>query len=286
MQAKKNRQYVYVFISVGTISFVLSIVFALYKSNFFSKRTYYSFFLDSAAGLSSRPIVSFKGVEVGRVSSFKLKEKVKVNFFILNKYNRYLQKEEVLSFKRNPLTGDIIEVEVIPILNPEIVYPKGFTNEFVTLEGVKGDIVETENGVYSQGVDRLVGNVGRLVLDIKSNNLIEKLNLTLENTNKFGAAINKILDNDPRDVEVASDEIVKSLTEVKTLISGLNKTNQKLYSVLVEVEKNKNKIGGILNHGETTLIQGQQLIEGVKSNSFLSPFIDDTKDLKENVFME
>lgn len=287
MQAKKNRRYVYTFIFIGLFSLVSSIVFTLFQSNFFSKKSFYGFKLKSAAGLSSRPVVSFKGVEIGRVSSFKLGKEILVKFFIYEEFEKFLSKNEVLSFKRNPLTGDVIEVELIPVLNPNEVYPNGLKNVFVTVEDEEFTNIKTENGSHSQGVDRLVGSVGKLVSKVESNNLIEKINTTLENTNKLGEAVNKFVENNSNDQPFETKDLVKSLSELKDLVHGLNKTNQKLYSVLNEVEKNKDKIGGILSHGENTLIQGQQIIEGVKGSTLLSPLIKiPPKDLKDNVFLE
>ena len=102
-------------------------------------------------------------MEIGRVSSFKLGKEIVVKFFIYDEFERFLSKNEVLSFKRNPLTGDVIEVELIPVLNPNNVYPNGLKKVFVTVEDEEFTNIKTEDGSHSQGVDRLVGSVGKLV---------------------------------------------------------------------------------------------------------------------------
>tara|TARA_B100000925_G_C22009476_1_gene475463 strand:- start:1556 stop:2419 length:864 start_codon:yes stop_codon:yes gene_type:complete len=287
MQANKNRRYVYLFISAGVLSLVFSISFALYQSNFFAKRSYYTFVTNSAAGLSSRPIVSLKGVEIGRVTNFELGENIKVSLYLLDEFKKFLSGREVLSFKRNPLTGDIIEIELVTVSNPDDIYPGGFNTVFQTTNGALKNTILLEGGAQSKGVDQLVSSVSNLVSDIESKKIIEKLNLTLDNTNQFGEKIKGLILENPEKFRELSSNLLTSLSEVNSLIKGMNTTNKALYSVLKEVDKNKSKIGGILNHGEATLIQGQHLIEGVKENSLLSPLISkEPKDLKKNVFME
>ena len=118
---------------LGYFPLFRQLVLHFFKVIFFSKRSYYEFKLKSAAGLSSRPIVSFKGVEIGRVSSFKLGKEILVKFFIYDEFEKFLSKNEILSFKRNPLTGDVIEVELIPVLNPNEVYPMGLKMSLLPL---------------------------------------------------------------------------------------------------------------------------------------------------------
>ena len=113
MQSHKSRTYVYVFIGAGVLFFLSSLVMAIYQNKVFDSRSSYYFEVESAAGLSSRPAVTFKGVEIGAVENFSLGEKVKVEFFIYNEYFKYLSFYELIYLKRNPLTGDIIEVELI-----------------------------------------------------------------------------------------------------------------------------------------------------------------------------
>ena len=286
MQAKKSRNYVYIFILIAGFSFVSSIGFALYESKFFDKKSYYHFSIDTAAGLSSRPSVSFKGIEIGRVSSYELNKKVDVKFYIYEEFLSHLEMNEVLSFKRNPLTGDIIEIELVAAEEPSLIYPDKITDTFVTVED---ELFLSSTSVKlnhkSKGVDQLVSSVERLVSEIQSKELISKLEVALNYTNAIGGRVDTYIlqksDIDP------IKESVEILADMGELMSGLKKTNMELFSILNTVNTEKDSIKSILVHGQSTLIKSEQLIDGARGSNVLSPFLKPReKDLSEGVFLE
>ena len=286
MQHNKSRNYVYIFITIAVFSFVSSISFALYESKFFDKKRFFKFSIDTAAGLSSRPSVSFKGIEIGRVSKYKLNKKVDVEFYIYEEYLSHLDLQEVLSFKRNPLTGDIIEIELVAVENPSFIYPSRLTDTFLTVEDEKFlKATSVKHSHKSKGVDQLVSSVERLVNEIQSKELISKLEVALNYTNSLGGrfdnAIGDLGDEGPIKASL------KTMTELKELVISLKKTNGVLYSILNTVESEKESLKSIINHGQSTLIKSEQMIDGARNSGILSPLITPKKkDLSKGVFID
>ncbi|MAW07732.1 MAG: hypothetical protein CME61_05560 [Halobacteriovoraceae bacterium] len=286
MQSHKSRTYVYVFIGAGVLFFLSSLIMAMYQNKVFDSRSSFYFEVESAAGLSSRPAVTFKGVEIGAVESFSLGEKVRVEFFVYDEYFKYLSFYELIFLKRNPLTGDIIEVELIndPI-NKEI-YKQKISKKFLTTEDES--ITESINAgsiVGRQGVGSLLIQVSDLINLIQEKKLVQKLDNALEFTNTISKKIDaELLSEDPgENIKL----IKKSFSEVNSLLVGLNQSNKLLYNILEEVEKNKDKIGPIITSGEDTLLKGGLLIEGIQQNSFIGPMVSPPKkDLKNGAFLE
>lgn len=288
MQPKKNRNYVIVFISVSLLCFFASTIFSVYKSKIFFAREYFSFTISSAAGLDARPAVSYRGIEIGRVSDFELIDDIKVSFFIYEEYLSYLSSNEVISLKRNPLTGGVVEIELVRIPSSVPVYPGGFEGNFLTLDDyeLKGklrNVIPSSNG----GVDKLVAKVSLLLDIVEKTNLITKMNSALDITNRLGGEIDSYIEKNPENFSSKLNLIDSTMTGLGSLIEDLKKTNISLYKILNEVEKNKGQIGPMMSHGTSVVIKGEQVIEGLQENSLIKGFITPKKkDLKNGIFIE
>ena len=95
--------------------FLSSVILALHNNDVFKTKTYYSFKVFTASGLKKRPPVYLKGIEVGRVSDFNLGNdgQIRVEFFLMNQFVKFIDGDNYLYLNRNPLTGAIVDVSLI-----------------------------------------------------------------------------------------------------------------------------------------------------------------------------
>ena len=87
--AKNTRKIAYTFAGGGLLFIIAFTVVILINNKTFVDRVHYRTVLNNAKGLSAKPAIFFKGLEIGRISKFKLNEitnDIEVNFYIFSKY--------------------------------------------------------------------------------------------------------------------------------------------------------------------------------------------------------
>ncbi len=104
---KYTRQIVTLFVTIPLVVLVTTLVFIAIKQNLFEKRFHYFSKLENAIGISTQTPVLYKGFEIGRIHSFELTPEglIKIEFYILKRYQKIMVASSVLYRTNNPVTG-------------------------------------------------------------------------------------------------------------------------------------------------------------------------------------
>ncbi|HNQ43905.1 MAG TPA: hypothetical protein PKI59_05720 [Candidatus Cloacimonadota bacterium] len=104
---KHTRQIVTLFVTIPLAVLITALILIAIRQNLFEKRFYYFSKLENAIGISTQTPVLYKGFEIGRIHSFELTQEglIKIEFYVLKRYQRIMVDSSVLYRTNNPVTG-------------------------------------------------------------------------------------------------------------------------------------------------------------------------------------
>ncbi|MFT4925840.1 MAG: ABC-type transporter Mla subunit MlaD [Phenylobacterium sp.] len=175
--AKTTNRMVFVFIVLGLTLLAIFTSVILIKNKTFVDKVYYRTVLNNAKGLSARPTIFFKGIEIGRVESFSLdpyNNDINVNFYIFEQYRDKIVRYAILAGNQNMLLGDVSAFELILPLRERVgefePLPAG---DLVAHIGSKLAQAHVKSGFISiQGnsIDSIIASVNTLLINLQQEN--------------------------------------------------------------------------------------------------------------------
>ena len=174
---KNTNKIVSLFILVGVAILVVFTVMVLVNNKTFVDRTYYRTIVDNAKGLSGKPAVLFKGLEIGRIETFALNPNtndIEVDFFVFDQYKNKVVKYAVLGGHKNTLLGDISPFELIlpaatKIHNFEVL-PAGELVPHIDSDLGQAYVKNGLIAVQGNSIDSIIASVNTLLLNFQKEN--------------------------------------------------------------------------------------------------------------------
>ncbi len=174
---KNTNKIVTLFIFVGVAILVAFTTMVLINNKAFVDKTYYRTIVNNAKGLSGKPAVFFKGLEIGRVESFALNPNtndIEVDFFVFDQYKTKVVKYAVLGGHRNTLLGDISPFELIlPVtskINELEILPALELVPHIDSELGQAYIKNGLIAVQANSIDSIIASVNTLLLNFQKEN--------------------------------------------------------------------------------------------------------------------
>ncbi len=173
----KTNRIVAAFVLVGIMLLALFSAIIVINNKTFADKTHFKTILDNAKGLSAKPAIFFKGLEIGRIEQFSLNSRtneIEVTFWVYDQYKDKIVKYAVLAGQQNSLFGEVLAFD---LLLPSIVKVKYFEplDEGDTIPHISSDLAQAyiRNGFIapqSDSIDSIIASVNTLLLNLQKEN--------------------------------------------------------------------------------------------------------------------
>ncbi|MDC2889697.1 MlaD family protein [Psychrosphaera algicola] len=114
--ANRTNRIVFAFVTAGLAFLIAFTVIILINTKALVDKVYYRTILNDAKGLSAKPPIYFKGLEIGRISDFSLNEEtndIEVDFYVFIDYQPKIIQHAVLSGNQNVFLNNATEFELL-----------------------------------------------------------------------------------------------------------------------------------------------------------------------------
>ncbi|MBM4403991.1 MAG: MCE family protein [Candidatus Cloacimonetes bacterium] len=211
---KYTRQIVWLFVILPVAVLIVALLFLSIKQNLFESRTQYWTTLQDANGLATQTPILFKGFEIGKIRQFNLADdkNIRVDFYILNRYQDVIVQNSVILRTTNPITNRTI-LEFINNPSEKASVPSG------------SKIISTD---FEEG-RRLLRQISPRTSEVITNIMENVATLTGELThddNPDKGAIFRLLYN----MANISEKADAGMAELENILTELNRFTQNLNS--------------------------------------------------------
>ena len=186
----RTNRIVYMFVTLGIAFLIAFTSVVLINNKTFVDKVYFKTHLDNAKGLSAKPPIYFKGLEIGRIADFQLDEltnDIQVDFYIFVDYQDKIVRHAVLSGNQSVLLNDATEFDLImpAPLNGYSIEPlaAGAFVPYINSEVGQSYIQQGLIAAPVNSVDSIITSVNNLLNNLQRSN------------NPEAGSIFKILDN-------------------------------------------------------------------------------------------
>ena len=293
---EKSRTYVYAFTGIAIALVLFMLVMIAINNKIFKARGNYTVYLKDAHGLHSRPTVYYKGLEVGRVNDFILtdNEKIKVEFFVYSDYENKLTNFSVVNVKRNPLSGDVMDFELISpevnIANVSILPRDSVLNESKSLKGQK-IIAMAKLLIKERGVDGIVNKTNELLGQLLEHKIAKRVDKLFLQISKIIAKSDTIIDKYTAEIDEYSKlfkssgkgPMVHMLKEGKKIVRKLLVTLKYVNEILKEVHLHRKDISPLIIDANRTLKKANHALDGLSRNPILKRALGEKQEMIHGV---
>lgn len=239
--SKKTNRIVFTFITFGMAFLVAFTSIILINNKTFVDKVFYRSVLDDAKGLSAKPAIYFKGIEIGRISDFRLNQlnnDIEVDFYIFADYQNKVVRHAVLSGNQSVLLDTATEFKLIMPNNladtaPQVLEP-GSVVPYISSKLGQQYLRQGMISIPANSVDSIITSINNLLINLQRTD------------NAEAGAIFKILDrmatiSDHLVVitqQLSESQLVSEsellLSEARQVVSNLPQTQQKFDQLLSE----------------------------------------------------
>jgi len=248
---------------------------------FYPKKNFHTF-IRNANGLDIRPRVYFKGIDVGRVTGFRLtkENKIKVDFYILKKFLKNISKNTILMTEENLLTGDIdrfnlaTEFSIVKTSWDKIKFipwehsPEGeklkenFKLDFsgnqisVIINQLSTIFSNMDKKELSDGIRGIVLNTEKILRNINQNKIPNKVGGTIFQLKKLIISLRQLVDNykNPKSILLKMTD-----PNLRGIFKKIENSLTHLAGILEKVHENKNEIGPLLENLNVVLREVKEI---------------------------
>jgi len=263
---KRNRNYVYTFVSIAIASFFMMSVYILLNNNSLEKKVILTTKISNALGIETHPSIIFKGFEIGRVTSFNFDEDLDVNveFFVYEKYAKLISDKSVVHPVRNPLTGIIIDLYVFSSYRNGSNLENG--DHLASSESGRGRVIAQNYDIKIKepGVNEVVRRFDVLLKEIEDQNIVANL----------GFVSQKLKDT----VHIVEGEVLNFKSEggVENVKGNLAEVSEKFNSLFYNVNEllgefkgRTRSVSSTVDKAENVLENANYILEGINQNEFV-----------------
>ena len=256
--------------------------------NWFVKKNNYHTFFNSGSGFSVGMDITYKGFSIGKIKSVKLEgDMVRVDYYVLSDYASYVHENSLVELITSPIgLGSSFVLHpgnsqnLIPDNSEIYRLDSGFGKEFVEKKLVRVESQSDSIGVLMNKVSFLLDNVNSLLGVVNDaargkgqtplKEIVGNLNVLLENLGKISRKLSE--------ASAAGSGIVPELlgrelsAEVDSLLGNLQEMSTKMNNLIGQLSP---EVMNILAQVNSTLVQVQDVLSGVKNNPLIRSGIPD-----------
>lgn len=250
--ANRTNRIVFAFVTAGLAFLIAFTVIILINTKALVDKVYYRTILNDAKGLSAKPPIYFKGLEIGRISDFSLNEEtndIEVDFYVFIDYQPKIIQHAVLSGNQNVFLNNATEFELLmPNKLAGYRYDPLFAGSMVPFIDSDVGRMYVKKGIISKpgnSVDSIISSVNTLLTNLQKSD------------NPEDGSLFKILDR----VASMSDHLLilsqqlsgsSMVNETELLIANANQ-------ILANVPLTQTKIDGLLGEAEALITELQSV---------------------------
>lgn len=250
--ANRTNRIVFAFVTAGLAFLIAFTVIILINTKALVDKVYYRTILNDAKGLSAKPPIYFKGLEIGRISDFSLNEEtndIEVDFYVFIDYQPKIIQHAVLSGNQNVFLNNATEFELLmPNKLAGYRYDPLFAGSMVPFIDSDVGRMFVKKGIISKpgnSVDSIISSVNTLLTNLQKSD------------NPEDGSLFKILDR----VASMSDHLLilsqqlsgsSMVNETELLIANANQ-------ILANVPLTQTKIDGLLGEAEALITELQSV---------------------------
>lgn len=243
----KTNSIVLVFIICGIACLAGLTTVVLINNKTFVDKVYYRTVVDNAKGLSAKPPILFKGIEIGQIKSFELNDKtneIEVSFFVYANYQTKVLPFAILASNQNVLLNEPSEYELIIPKSPPNREPLAagslvpYISSDIAQQYIRGGIIEKQGN----SVDSIIASVNKLLEGFQKNanpedgalfDILYKVSAITEQLLAFSHSLNN------EQLIANSSQLIKSINQV---VAELPKSQQRLEALLSMIDKLTNTL--------------------------------------------
>lgn len=171
---KNLNRIVYLFITAGVAFLVAFTTIILINNKTFVDKVYFVSSVNDAKGLGAKPSIFFKGIEIGRITDFRLNEvtnDIDIDFYIFSEYQNKIVQYAVLTGNQNVFLQNATEFELL-MPNPSLsaaaqpLMP-GASVPFITSREAQEYIQRGFITIPADSVDSIITSVNNLLINLQ-----------------------------------------------------------------------------------------------------------------------
>ncbi len=307
---KHADKIVGLFVLIALVGLVGVVIFLGANQRWFSRNVNYYTIFESAKGLNRGMPITFKGFEIGKLSSFELNEENRVvaHYYIYYEYHSKIHEYSLLELTSSPLGSSLLfypgKAETDPLPEDSLIPAFNSTMGRAILDAKRVDIPDKAEDSLSailKNVDEMTSQLNDLVKNnaTELDSIIKSLSRTTialadamegKPTGPLGRSftdLNGIVRNLRTLTEDMNGLIPKLLDPtgqevypaIRRILSDIEQTTEKLKGFIDFVSGTAPQITGILEQGRDVLNKGKDVLEGLSNNPLLRGGI--TKDREQ-----
>ncbi|AWB68004.1 hypothetical protein C2869_16930 [Saccharobesus litoralis] len=273
---RPSNRVVNLFILTGISLFVALFVAVSIKSKVFSQKIYYYTEMADAFGLVGEPLLTFKGVDIGRFTEFDFDQQnnIKAKFFVYEKYQHLVTHGSVLVRNQNVLLTDVATFKLLQTQSNTGLIEANQLVPFHTSPLGRVYLAQSEQALETDKLAALLADIKLLVGELRVGNnettvglpqMITQLTHVLAESKQFITQLNQ-----QNTIENLNQTIGQAQAVMNQLSASVTKVDSTLTSVdqLLAVYQQPNKIieqatGGKLPEVLESAEQNLQYVEGI-----------------------
>lgn len=295
---KYTDKIVGVFVLLSFVLLIGSLFLIAFNQKLFKKKyTFYTRFND-AIGLSRNEDIMFKGFKIGKVKDITLNKEnlVDVEFYIFENFIDRITENSVINKASNPITGSTIvftpnkktnriadEYSFIPSLNSEMgQYLLALNQVEKKADSISNIITNIEVFLTSLNSDHNAGDNSIARILVNAADIVESIKYELKTIDKILSNVNQLSHNmkNPdglvqRMIDPEGDYMFNSL---KTSLNSLVIIMEDLSKFSNFINTQSSQIETLLLEGKETMVEAQDVIEGIKNNPLIKYGIQEKKE--------
>ncbi|RJQ39408.1 MAG: MCE family protein [Nitrospiraceae bacterium] len=278
------------FFIAAVIGIIATVVFIGIERGLFTAKYKIYFTVDKGTGFFEGMPVKLSGFKIGKIDSLSLDEhaKVKVTLLISRKYGKWIREDSRAILTKEGFVGEtVIDVTVGNQSKP--VLKDDSAIKFEKTRGLE-DIAEEVKPVLNEIRD-IIGYVNDPKGDIKQT--LANLKTLSAGLNATKESVDKLLKNADSNISGVSSDASKTLKNIDKTVSSMNEKINPVIDKLNRtmdnaekttanlkdaVEKAAPKIPPLLNKGEDTLSDTNEVMKSLKQTWPIRLFIERPKD--------
>ncbi len=285
------------FFSLLAIVMLLVFVFMLgAKQNWFVKKNMYYTYFSSGSGFAVGMDVTYKGFAIGKIKEVRLEgSEVRVDYYILGDYAGYVKENSLVELITSPI-GLGSSFVFHPGLGPGLIESGSeifridsvFAREIIKDKKIHLEIQEDSIGVLMKKVSAILDNVNILLYNINGaisgrgetpvtkivaniSEITKNLSLLTEAMNSSDGAVPELLGPE---LTESLDNLLKNVSMISDEISSITENADSM------VMNAAPEIDSMLLQLNSTLMEAQDVLTGVKNNPLIRGGVPDRKNGK------
>ncbi|MCB0413503.1 MAG: MCE family protein [Bdellovibrionales bacterium] len=265
-----NNLRVGIFVTIGLVIFMISVVLIGGDKVFFKKYNSYSIYIKQTQGLLPGSVVSLSGINIGNIKEIRFRDlsqasessknlPLEIVIDVVSDFSTQITKNASVSIKTQGALGDKF-VYIVPGEPGSEILPVG------------GVLMNVDSSDFLDALSERSDDISKI------GDVIAELHKLLVNINADGrsASIVTNLDSATKKIDLLISDLRQLTSDVRgTKDEGLKSTIVKLNSILTKIDNGKGSLGALINdpilHDKLSKLLGES-----PRKKFLKPIIRET----------